>query len=80
MTDFSTKFTVFTDEDSGHIFYKFYYSNMRGSIYISLKFTFSIKHAVALPEYSVVMNQTFHNFFVNNSNVSSTNFSWPLGI
>jgi len=31
-------------------------------------------------EYSVIRNQTLHNFFVNSSNVSLTNVSCPLGI
>jgi len=31
------------------------------------------------PEYSVTMNQTLHNFFVNTSNVSVMNVRCPLG-
>jgi len=31
------------------------------------------------PKYSVITNQTLHNFFVNNSNVSVMNVSCPLG-
>jgi len=29
------------------------------------------------PEYSVITNQTLHNFFVNSSNVSVMNVSFP---
>jgi len=32
------------------------------------------------PEYSLITNQTLHNFFVNSSNVSVMNVSCPLGI
>jgi len=32
------------------------------------------------PEYSVITNQTLHNFFVNTSNVSVMNVSCRLGI
>ena len=32
------------------------------------------KHVIARPEYSVITNQTLHNFFVNSSNISATNF------
>jgi len=43
----------------------------------NLKFTFLSEHAVV---YSVIMNQTLYNCFVNTSNVSVMNVSCRLGI